>query len=134
LLLEFLDASHDVRFPPAKNRKNFTMNACRKGKRGELEFAAVLRQAGFPARRGRQFSGSPDSPDVICGPLAWLHVEVKRTEQLRLREAVGQAGSDCGGKPWLVAHRWNGGRWLAIVDMELFLRLVRGGLSKEAAT
>jgi hypothetical protein len=35
----------------------------RKGKRGELEFAAVLRAEGFQARRGQQFSGSPDSPD-----------------------------------------------------------------------
>jgi Holliday junction resolvase len=104
-------------------------NSNRKGKVGEREFAAVLRAAGFDARRGRQYSGSPESPDVASHALAWLHVEVKRTEQLRLREAVRQAGRDCGGKPWLVAHRWNGGRWLAIVDMDFLLQLLRGGVN-----
>jgi hypothetical protein len=33
------------------------MNARRKGKLGELEFAALLRAQGFTARRGQQFAG-----------------------------------------------------------------------------
>ena len=40
-----------------------------KGKVGELELAAKLSEAGFPATRGQQHSGSPDSPDVICDGL-----------------------------------------------------------------
>ena len=36
------------------------MNSRRKGKVGEREFAALLRENGFDARRGQQFSGSPD--------------------------------------------------------------------------
>jgi Holliday junction resolvase len=74
----------------------------RKGKRGELEFAAVLRAEGLQAWRAQQFSGNPDSPDIVSNPLAWLHIEVKRVERLNLRDAVAQAEGDYGGKPWLV--------------------------------
>lgn len=56
-----------------------------KGKRGERECAAELRRLlnwpenGEQIRRGQQFSGSPDSPDVIV-PGVPIHVEVKRVE------------------------------------------------------
>lgn len=33
------------------------MNSRNKGKRGEREFAALLREHGFDARRGQQFAG-----------------------------------------------------------------------------
>lgn len=102
------------------------MNANRKGKRGEREFAAVLRQAGFDARRGRQFSGSPDSPDVACAALPWLHVEVKRVQNLNLAAACSQAEADAGGKPFIVAHRRNNAPWRITMDAELFFRLLRG--------
>ena len=41
------------------------MNSRNKGKRGELEWRDVIRSHGYEARRGQQFSGSPDSPDVV---------------------------------------------------------------------
>ena len=41
------------------------INSRQKGARGERELAAVFTTAGFPARRGQQFSGSPDSPDIV---------------------------------------------------------------------
>ena len=44
-----------------QNRRRGEMNSRRKGKVGEREFAALLREHGFDARRGQQFSGSPDS-------------------------------------------------------------------------
>ena len=49
-----------------------------KGKRGEREFCELLREHGFDARRGQQFAGSPDSPDVVTD--CPYHFEVKRTE------------------------------------------------------
>jgi Holliday junction resolvase len=52
------------------------MNSRNKGKVGEREFASLLREHGFDARRGQQFSGSPDSPDVVSDALAWLHFEI----------------------------------------------------------
>jgi hypothetical protein len=45
------------------------MNSRNKGKRGELEAAHMLTHEGFPARRGQQFSGGTDSPDVVCESL-----------------------------------------------------------------
>lgn len=56
------------------------MNSRDKGKRGEREFASLLREHGFDARRGQQFAGGADSPDVVSDALAWLHVEVKRVQ------------------------------------------------------
>ena len=47
-----------------------------KGKRGERMHAKVLRELGFSdARRGVQYAGGPDSPDVVGIPGA--HAEVK---------------------------------------------------------
>jgi Holliday junction resolvase len=81
------------------------MNSRRKRKVGEREFASLLREHGFDARRGQQFSGGPESPDVVCDALAWLHIEVKRVQNLNLPDACVQAEGDCAGKPWIVAHR-----------------------------
>lgn len=36
------------------------MNSRQKGKVGEREFASLLREHGFDARRGQQFSGGAD--------------------------------------------------------------------------
>lgn len=101
------------------------MNSNRKGKRGEREFAAVLREAGFDARRGRQFAGGPDSPDVASKALSWLHVEVKRVQRLNVADACARAEADAGGKPFAVAHRRNGSPWLVTVRAELFFKLLR---------
>ena len=64
-----------------------------KGKRGELELSHWLTKRGHPARRGQQFQGSPDSPDVICESLPF-HIECKRTEALRIYDALEQAQED----------------------------------------
>jgi Holliday junction resolvase len=99
------------------------MNSKAKGKRGEREFAAFLRDQGFAARRGVQYAGNPDAPDVVTS--LPYHVEVKRTEQLRLREAVLQADRDSMGKSWIVAHRQNGEAWLVTLPAAEFCRLAR---------
>jgi hypothetical protein len=101
------------------------MNSRNKGKVGEREFASLLREHGFDARRGQQFSGSPDSPDVVSDALAWLHVEVKRVQNLNLTDACVQAEGDCGGKPWIVAHRRNHAPWLITMRAEFFFELIR---------
>lgn len=109
------------------------MNSRDKGKRGEREFAALLREHGFDAKRGQQFSGSPESPDVVSDALAWLHVEVKRVQNLNLTDACVQAEGDCGGKPWIVAHRRNHASWLITMRAETFFRLLRGDLPPGAS-
>jgi Holliday junction resolvase len=100
------------------------MNSRNKGKVGEREFAALLRDNGFDARRGQQFAGSPESPDVVCPALDWLHIEVKRVEQLNLAEACAQASKDSGGKPWIVAHRRNRGPWFVTVEAEVLFEML----------
>ena len=103
-------------------------NSRDKGKRGEREFAALLRQHGFDARRGQQFSGTSESPDVVSKALKWLHVEVKRTQALNLVDACAQAEGDCGGKPWVVAHRRNNAPWLITMRAETLVEFLRGAL------
>lgn len=102
------------------------MNSCNKGKVGEREWRDQLRAAGWTdARRGQQFSGGADSPDVICPRLDFMHFEVKRVEALNLRDATAQAEGDAGGKPWAVAHRRNNAPWLVTVKAEFFFELLR---------
>ncbi len=107
------------------------MNSRQKGKVGEREFASLLREHGFDARRGQQFSGGADSPDVVSEALAWLHVEVKRVQNLNLTDACVQAEGDCGGKPWIVAHRRNYAPWLITMRAETFFNFLRGVLPPE---
>lgn len=102
-----------------------SMNSRNKGKRGEREFAALLREHGFEARRGQQFAGSADSPDVVSPALPWLHIEVKRTQALNLADACAQAEGDCRGKPWVVAHRRNHAPWLITMRAEVFFEFIR---------
>ena len=105
------------------------MNSRDKGKRGEREFAAFLSAHGFSARRGQQFSGSPDSPDVVCDALDWLHIEVKRVQHLNLADACAQAKRDAGGKPWIVAHRKNRGPWFITLDSDALYEVLRQSTS-----
>ena len=40
-------------------------------------FRDMFREAGFEARRGQQFSGGTDSPDVVVTALPDFHWEIK---------------------------------------------------------
>ena len=94
-----------------------------KGKVGEREVAALLREHGFEGRRGVQYQGGPDSADVVGLP-GW-HVEVKRTETLSAYAALNQALEDCGDNFPVVLHRRNNEPWIAIFEAEVFLRLIK---------
>lgn len=84
-----------------------------KGKRGEREVARILREHGYDARRGVQYHGGADSPDVIGLP--GIHIEVKRTERLNLYDALGQSRGDAGeGESPVVIHRRNDCEWVVI--------------------
>ena len=101
------------------------MNSREKGKAGEREAAAFLTLNGLPARRGCQFSGSPDSPDVVCPLLPGVHLEVKRCERTDLEGWLAQATADAGGKLPVVIHRKNNGTWIGILRAEDLLALLR---------
>ena len=93
------------------------INSRSKGCRGEREAAAELsRLFGVEARRGRQYCGSPEAPDIKT-ELDGIHFEVKRCERLRLYEAVNQAVEDAGGNIPVVLHKANRREWLAIIRL-----------------
>lgn len=95
-----------------------------KGKVGELEVVDLLKEHGFRARRGVQYSGGGDSPDVIHD-IAGVHVEVKRTEALSLYTAMEQAASDAGTKMPVLFHRRNGKPWLVVMTAPDFLSVMK---------
>jgi Holliday junction resolvase len=101
------------------------MNSRAKGCRGEREWRDQLREAGFRARRGQQFCGGSDSPDVICPSLPEIHFEVKRVETGNLYNWMDQAGCDAKGKKPVVAHKRNGRSWVCILKAEDFLTILR---------
>lgn len=108
------------------------MMSKRKGRNGEREVAELLRQAGYPARRGVQYAGGPDSPDVIG--LEGVHLEVKRTETLRLWPAVEQAKRDARpGDLATVWHRANSRPWVVILPASDFLSLY-GAATKQVVS
>lgn len=99
------------------------MKSKRKGAAGERDAAQFLREHGFmDAQRGRQYHGGPDSPDVLGVP--GLHIEVKRTETLRLYNALEQAQRDASGIEFpVVMHRRNARKWVCILDAEDFFEI-----------
>jgi hypothetical protein len=96
-----------------------------KGKRGERECAAELRELlgpGVSARRGVQYQGGPDSPDVVTN--IQLHIECKRVESLQLYPALAQAEADAPhGTVPVVWHRRNGRPSVVIVATSRLLEL-----------
>ena len=95
-----------------------------KGKRGERAVAALFREYGFTdAKRGQQYHGGPDSPDVVGVP--GLHIEVKRTERLNLYDALAQAKRDAGEELPVVIHRKNDSEWVVILSFDDFMKLYR---------
>ena len=95
-----------------------------KGKKGERELAAVLREHGYSARRGQQFCGASGDADVIG--LGGIHIEVKRTETLRLYDALTQAKADArpGEKP-AVFHRKNNHKWVVVQELDDWMELYK---------
>jgi hypothetical protein len=105
------------------------MNSREKGKRGEREFAALLCRHGFDARRGQQFAGGAESPDVVCEELWWIHFEVKHVERLNIEDAMEQARRDAARKSKvedvekvpILMHKRKFRKRLVTLEAEIFL-------------
>lgn len=94
------------------------INSRAKGANGERELAAELKRTlNVEARRGRQFCGSPDSPDVVTS-IKGVHIECKRVEQFNLYKALEQATRDCGDQIPIVCHRKNRKDWVVVVRLD----------------
>ena len=112
-----------------------TINSRQKGAAGEREAAELFRFHGYTARRGQQFSGGTDSPDVVCKELHEdFHFEIKRTEAGNLYNWMHQAERDGAGKVPVVMHRRSREDWVAILPAGLFLQLLhRAGYKPDEA-
>lgn len=101
-----------------------------KGKAGEREVVHLMRKYGFEARRGQQFRGTKDSPDVVHN-MKGFFAEVKRREQVNLYKTLEKADEE---KPEgdisIVFHRKDRARWLVTLDAEDFLRMLQEKLDE----
>jgi Holliday junction resolvase len=105
------------------SRRKNQMNAKQKGARGERELAKYLIDKGYESKRGQQFSGGPESPDVISS--LPLHIECKRVEKLNIDKAYEQSLKDSEGKkPASVIFRKNRGKWMICLSLDDFLELI----------
>ena len=103
------------------------INSRAKGAAGERELANWFKERGHDARRGQQFSGGSDSPDVVlnCPALAGFHIECKRVEAGNLYTWLAQAIKDGGtGKIPLVIHRRNKKDWVAILPLDALISYI----------
>jgi Holliday junction resolvase len=105
------------------------INSRQKGCAGERAWRDELRAQGYTARRGQQFCGGGDSPDVVCEELSSkFHFEVKRVEKLNLTDAMAQAIADAGTKAPVVAHRRNNAPWMVTMLAADWFKLLREAL------
>ena len=98
------------------------MNSRNKGKAGEREAANILKEYGYKARRGQQYSGLQGDADVVGLP--GIHIEVKRVEKLNVDNAMAQSVRDAreGEKP-MVLHRKNRSKWLVTMNFDDWMEL-----------
>ena len=96
------------------------INSKNKGKRGELAVVHELNKRGYDAKRGVQYKGGPDSPDVVGLP--GYHIEVKWTQKTDMYGWIEQAKRDKGeDETPIVIHKKDGKPWLVIMTLEDFL-------------
>lgn len=100
------------------------MNSRAKGKRGELALVRRLREYGYEARRGQQYSGANGDADVIGLP--GIHIECKWVERLNIWDAMDQSRRDAKeGEMPTVIHKRNGTDWLVTMTLDDWVRIYR---------
>lgn len=98
------------------------MNSRAKGKRGELALVRRLREYGYEARRGQQFSGANGDADVVGLP--GIHIECKWVERLNIWDAIDQSTRDAKAEEIpTVMHKKNGTQWLVTLSLDDFMQL-----------
>ena len=84
------------------------MNSRSKGARGEREVAGILREYGYPCRRGQQYSGANGDADVVGLPGTHMEQSVRDARE---------------GEMPTVFHRRNNYNWLVTMRLEDFMKL-----------
>lgn len=99
-------------------------NSRQKGARGERELASKLREHGFDARRGQQYSGANGDADVVGLP--GVHIEVKRAERFSLYDALAQSKRDARYDELpVVMHRKNNCEWVVVQPLDDWLEMYK---------
>jgi hypothetical protein len=94
------------------------INSREKGKRAERAAAKALTEVlGIEAKRGVQFHGGEESPDIRTS-LKTVHFEVKAVEKLNLMEAFEQAKRDAKANIPVVMHKKNRTGWFLTMRLE----------------
>jgi Holliday junction resolvase len=107
-----------------RKRWTMTINSRDKGARGERELASKLREYGYEARRGQQYSGI-EGEDVIG--LDQIHIECKRVERLQLTDAMLQSCRDAKENEIpVVMHRKNREDWYVTMKLDDWMKLYKG--------
>lgn len=103
------------------------MNSRNKGAKGERELASILREYGYHARRGQQYSGANGDADVVGLP--GIHIECKRVEHLNIDDAMDQSRRDAKESEIpVVMHRKNNAPWKVTMLLEDWIRLYAEGM------
>lgn len=101
-----------------------SINSRQKGAAGERELALTLREHGYDARRGQQYSGKNGDADVIGLPN--VHIEAKRVERLNIDDALDQSRRDARkGEIPVVMHRRNHTPWKVTMLLEDWIKLYK---------
>jgi hypothetical protein len=103
-----------------------TINSRRKGKRGELEAAAAIREAfGTNARRSAQHCGMAGQADLVDA-IPGCHVEVKNVAAIAALKYHDQAARDAkpGSVP-VVVMRGKRRPWFVLLTLADFARLTK---------
>ena len=103
-------------------------NSRQKGKRIERSLVRLCRDEGYTARRGQQYAGGTDSPDVIVDELPFIHFEAKGGKRISILDAIDQAQRDCGDKLPVVAFKYDRCGWNFAMPAHVFFALVREAL------
>lgn len=97
-----------------------------KGKAGEREVAAALTAAFGPgARRTSDGNTQRGRGDVIHPSLPDWHIEVKRAEQVRIKDWIAQAEDERDGKRAAVVWRTSRMGWRVDMSWETFVQLLK---------
>ena len=101
------------------------MNSRNKGAEGERELARILKDYGYPARRGQQYCGANGDADVVGLP--GIHIECKRVEHLNIDAAIAQSIRDAEDDEIpVVMHRKNHMPWKVTMLLDDWIRMYRG--------
>lgn len=88
----------------------------RKGKVFERECSKMIRDRGFDCRRGQQFRGSKDSPDIVSENLQEFHFECKFKQNLNLWDTLKKCLEEAPEK--LPVIIWKRDRTIPLVTMD----------------